>query len=348
MNTSAASLSRRKLLLSYAPDWSVKLVHCRSPATFYSLNNVDGFKRQFSLDDTSRVIFASCIYALHERVPVFALYLISVVTPFTLQCIINYLTIRSWWDFHNSTLGLILGLALTGSITQFVKITVGRPRPDIIDRCQPVAGSVDPAWGLSSVLICTQTDTHILRDGFRSFPSGHSSMSFAGLGFLAFYLAGKLHLFDHKGHVGKAWVSLSPFAGAALVAISRTMDYRHHWHDVVAGSLLGIIMAFFSYRQYYPDLANKLCHLPFGPRIKHEPNHQVLPVHFSRHPSSSSHHTAVSAFGGNPHPSSGQYTDNPESPSFSALELEGRHFDSTVARPDPESLHELWQEDGEA
>ena len=51
-------------------------------------------------------------------------------------------------------------------------------------------------------------------------------MSFAGLGFLSFYLAGKLHLFDKKGHTAKAWLSFTPLAGAALVAISRTMDYR--------------------------------------------------------------------------------------------------------------------------
>jgi diacylglycerol diphosphate phosphatase/phosphatidate phosphatase len=59
----------------------------------------------------------------------------------------------------------------------------------------------------------------ILQDGFRSFFSGHSScaltpiplffeinshvltaVSFAGLGFLSYYLAGKLHLFDKRGH----------------------------------------------------------------------------------------------------------------------------------------------------
>jgi diacylglycerol diphosphate phosphatase/phosphatidate phosphatase len=132
---------------------------------------------------------------------------------------------------------------------------------DIIDRCTPAPGSVDPTHGLSTSAICTQTDQFIMRDGFRSFPSGHSSctflhphatrpvanglmsVSFAGLGFLSLYLAGKLHLFDRRGHTasplsacgdlkltakvqGKAWLSLSPLACAALVAISRTMDYR--------------------------------------------------------------------------------------------------------------------------
>lgn len=34
-----------------------------------------------------------------------ALYIIAVVSPFVLQILINLVTIRSWWDFHNSTLG---------------------------------------------------------------------------------------------------------------------------------------------------------------------------------------------------------------------------------------------------
>lgn len=49
-------------------------------------------------------------------------------------------------------------------------------RPDLIDRCQPILGSKDgEVYGLSSSDICTQTDNRILKDGFRSFPSGHSS-----------------------------------------------------------------------------------------------------------------------------------------------------------------------------
>jgi diacylglycerol diphosphate phosphatase/phosphatidate phosphatase len=69
-------------------------------------------------------------------------------------------------------------------------------------------------------------------------------VSFAGLGFFSFYLAGKMHLFDQRGKTVrdfselfriindefssklKGWLSVAPFAAAALVAISRTMDYR--------------------------------------------------------------------------------------------------------------------------
>ncbi|KAG9102657.1 hypothetical protein FRC06_001531 [Ceratobasidium sp. 370] len=207
-------------------------------------------------------------FAEHERVPPFALYMIALVAPAVLMPIVNLLTVRSWWDWHNSWLGLLLGLATTGSITQLVKVTVGRPRPDLIDRCQPVSGTVDTSpYGLVSVNICTQTDHARLKDGFRSFFSGHSSLSFAGLGFLSFYLAGKMHLFDERGHTGKAWIALTPLTGALMVAISRTMDYRHHWQDVLVGSLVGLALSYFSYRQYYPSLASPFSHRPYSPRI---------------------------------------------------------------------------------
>jgi len=270
-NTGSPQGHRTKLLFSYAPDWilTVSLL-----VAFLLLDKVDGFKREFSVSDTS----LHFPFAEHERVPPIALFFIAFVAPLVLQWIINTLTTRILWDAHNSALGLVLSLSLAGGFTQVIKITVGRPRPDVLDRCRPDPGTVDPPFGLSSVAICHQSNRQILNDGFMSFLSGHSSLSFAGLGFLSLYIAGKLHLFDERGHAPKAWLSVLPLFGASLVAISRTMDYRHHWQDVVAGSLLGILTATFSYRLYYPSLFSELAHLPYAPRIRHLD--ASLPTHY--------------------------------------------------------------------
>ena len=41
-----------------------------------------------------------------------------------------------------------------------------------------------------------------------------------------------------------------------------------HWHDVIAGSLLGIVSAYFSYRQYFRSLASRVAHFPYSPRTQ--------------------------------------------------------------------------------
>jgi diacylglycerol diphosphate phosphatase / phosphatidate phosphatase len=66
-----------------------------------------------------------------------------------------------------------------------------------------------------------------------------TSGSFAGLGFLAWYLAGKLTAFDRRGHIAKLCIVFLPLLTAALVAVSRVDDYWHHWQDVFAGGLIG-------------------------------------------------------------------------------------------------------------
>lgn len=88
----------------------------------------------------------------------------------------------------------------------------------MLSRCQPPLDTVDPVFGLSTVDICTtDINSHEMIDGFKSFPSGHSSckmhtytekktgspnfilVSFSGLMYLAFYIAGKMKMFDQKG-----------------------------------------------------------------------------------------------------------------------------------------------------
>jgi diacylglycerol diphosphate phosphatase/phosphatidate phosphatase len=157
-------------------------------------------------------------------------------------------------------------IALTIFITDIVKNAVGRTRPDLIARCKPAPGT--PTDKLVTIDVCTETDHHILNDGWRSFPSGHSSFAFSGLGFLALFFAGQLQVFLPRTDLGRALIALAPLLGAAMIAISRCEDYRHDVYDVTFGSILGMTIAYFSYRRYYPRLHSAKCDEPFPSREK--------------------------------------------------------------------------------
>ena len=91
------------------------------------------------------------------------------------------------WEWNTAWMGLGLGLATTFFFTEGLKNVIGRPRPDLLSRCnldpatvQQYAlggeGSQLPLWNLLvSSTACRQPDTSKLNDGFASFPSGHSS-----------------------------------------------------------------------------------------------------------------------------------------------------------------------------
>lgn len=49
-----------------------------------------------------------------------------------------------------------------------------------------------------------------------------------------------------------------------MIAISRLDDYRHDVYDVTCGSILGLLVAYFSYRRYYPALRSSACDIPYG------------------------------------------------------------------------------------
>lgn len=159
------------------------------------------------------------------------------------------------WELNCGILGLLLAEGAAFVITGTLKNLGGKPRPDLIARCQPLEGSADPpVFGLSNITICTQTDKAIMADGFRSFPSGHSSSAFAGLFYLSLYLAAKLHVLDNRGEVWRTFVVLIPTLAASCIAMSRIMDARHHPFDVLFGSAMGILVAWAAYRQYFPPV----------------------------------------------------------------------------------------------
>jgi diacylglycerol diphosphate phosphatase / phosphatidate phosphatase len=169
-----------------APAYFVNFADCtlrRALAILYSVIDVvvTPFHQHFALQNYT----LQYPYAVHERVPI-ALALafsglapILVIALYTLvidglfahrRKVEGYKYVYKFrdrlWELNCGILGLLLAQGAAFVITGTMKNLVGKPRPDLIDRCQPRSGSVDPpVFGLSSIEICTQTSQAILKDG---------------------------------------------------------------------------------------------------------------------------------------------------------------------------------------
>ena len=154
-----------------------------------------------------------------------------------------------WRVFRRAVTGLLFATLVNGALTGAVKNMVGRPRPDMLSRCFP-AGVPDPVpFAAPGVPACEHDDP----EGWKSFPSGHSSWYFCGMGYTSLYLAAFADVLGGRGGLarspGALTASLAPVSVALLVAVSRVMDYRHNPSDVLAGSLLGLLCAWAFFRQ---------------------------------------------------------------------------------------------------
>jgi membrane-associated phospholipid phosphatase len=149
---------------------------------------------------------------------------------------------------HNMVLGSLEAVFGAVAITETLKLTVGRLRPDFRERytraaCNDVVDRPD-ALDCSGVpddgYVPTRED---VMDGMKSFPSGHTSTSFAALSFLTLSL-GSTYLWGD----GMPWwtqplagVAIGALSGAALyVSATRLTDNRHHLEDIVAGVGVGM------------------------------------------------------------------------------------------------------------
>ncbi|KAF0902966.1 hypothetical protein E2562_022605 [Oryza meyeriana var. granulata] len=183
-----------------------------------------------------------------NTVPLWAVPIIAVIGPVIIFTVI-YIRRRNVYDLHHAVLGILFSVLITGVLTDAIKDAVGRPRPNFFWRCFPDGIAVFD--NVTTGVIC-HGHASVIKEGHKSFPSGHTSWSFAGLGFLSWYLAGKITVFDRRGHVAKLCIVLVPLLVAAMVAISRVDDYWHHWQDVCTGGILGLVVASVCYLQFFP------------------------------------------------------------------------------------------------
>uniref|UniRef100_A0A915IYI7 Phosphatidic acid phosphatase type 2/haloperoxidase domain-containing protein n=1 Tax=Romanomermis culicivorax TaxID=13658 RepID=A0A915IYI7_ROMCU len=136
----------------------------------------------------------------------------------------------------------LFGAALCLSLTKIGKFSIGRLRPHFMSVCRPsfnISECSDHKY--IEEPHCTG-DQDKIRNGRLSFPSGHSSFAFYTMMFAIFYIQAQVVWATVRSLI-KPTLQFILFCLAFGTALSRISDYKHHWSDVFAGSIIGIICA---------------------------------------------------------------------------------------------------------
>ncbi|KXZ50715.1 hypothetical protein GPECTOR_15g399 [Gonium pectorale] len=203
-----------------------------------------------------------------NTVPSWSVPVYSLLGPLVL--FVSYHLVRPWrlprWEAMRLVVGLCLAYFLTGAITNCLKLPVGRPRPNFVRVCWPNGTMVfeqEDQWGGYPVCDPSVGDGD-LEEIRKSWPSGHSSLSAAGLGYASWFALGQFRSFSHSASEGRQWgflLALLPSFGAVAVAVTRVLDYWHFPSDALTGLAIGFLTSFWVYRLLYPPLTHPRCEL---------------------------------------------------------------------------------------
>lgn len=169
------------------------------------------------------------------------------------------------------------GISLSELISNTAKVTVGHLRPHFFDACKPIMSDGTTCYdkiNQNKFIIdykCTEAESldTVVADIGHSFPSGHSSLMFYSMTFLALYIETKWKM--HQIPIIKIATQFLFILLAWFVAMSRLRDYYHHFIDVMGGCLIGLFAAI-----YITKFAYKSCfttHKKKKNKFRGDPNH---------------------------------------------------------------------------
>lgn len=148
---------------------------------------------------------------------------------------------------HNLVLGGLTAITVTQLSTSVMKASFARLRPDFRDRyafasCQGLAArsSTVDCDAVAAEGFLLPEDEYL--EGYRSFPSGHASASFAFATYLSLWLGSEFVWAEDATDVEAALGSLgigALYSAALYTAATRFSDNRHHLEDIVVGAGLG-------------------------------------------------------------------------------------------------------------
>lgn len=250
-------------------EWYLKLVKWRFDdlitlsvllVLFFLAWTVKPFQRQFYVNDLT----ISHPYTENDRVSnnmlMFYAFILPEIVIITVGMAITKYRHKLYVTYVTS-LGHLISVFTASIVTDFLKNLIGRHRPDFLARCEPFDYTPKDTLVYAKD-VCSTKNVDRLLDGFRTTPSGHSSLSFAGLFYLSLFLGAQL-MASHKClGAWRAYVAWVPTLLAIYIALSRTEDYKHHFVDIFIGSVIGIFFACWSYFRIFPGIFSKMPHLP--------------------------------------------------------------------------------------
>lgn len=156
--------------------------------------------------------------------------------------------LKTYWRCCLQVYGTyIQGLVCAIAVVEFLKMSVGGLRPHFIDSCKPDFSTINCSQGFVTNYTCTNKDNMpIFRfmDIFKSFPSGHAALSIYMSVFLCFYINKKI--VPWPTFLSTAMLQSVLLYWAGYCSVSRILDHRHHWWDVLVGLILGTVCACYS------------------------------------------------------------------------------------------------------
>lgn len=216
-----------------------------------------------------------------EIIPIWLAAFLAAMIPIVVILLMQ-IRVRSFWDVNNAVIGLLYSLITAAVFQVFIKWLIGGLRPHFLDVCKPDLSLANTSAGYNrkgfqqlffTREICTGDESEI-DDSLEAFPSGHTTAAFAGFIFLYLYLNAKLKVFsNYHPAMWKLIAIYAPVLGAVLIGGALTIDKYHSWYDVVAGAIVGTVMAFSSYRMTYAAV--------WDWRYNHIPLNRGAPFEFS-------------------------------------------------------------------
>uniref|UniRef100_A0A8C1TPY2 Phospholipid phosphatase 1 n=1 Tax=Cyprinus carpio TaxID=7962 RepID=A0A8C1TPY2_CYPCA len=165
------------------------------------------------------------------------------------ECLSVYLNRVKSKSFCNSYVACIykaigtflFGAAMSQSLTDIAKYSIGRLRPHFLDVCKPDWKQINCTGGAYiEDFICTG-DPDMVNEGRLSFYSGHASFSMYCMLFLALYLQARMQA--EWARLLRPMLQFFLIAASIYTGLSRVSDYKHHWSDVLTGLIQGAIVA---------------------------------------------------------------------------------------------------------